>query len=372
MGKQTHRAGVGALLVLTRAGCSSGKFDVSVDAHVVERKLNGESADLVDVIASPKAPLTTRISRLEIVGKEPLERGFGRTTFSAESFPVGTTRVKVKVTGEVKNVVRKWSTAEAVVDVDVVRPALQPRARIAPAGAISGGCGIGGERVCASAPSIDVMTGKADVGISAPPGTKVELLGRTIMGKGTSSAVTASFDFSKELLSTPLDTQIPVSVKVTSPDGVAETKATSIPVSAGMFRSALDNVKKGPVRFANEPANVGPARVVAFKDGTTTTFHGKGRLPELELVAFVESLPTRNMSCGTYVGQTTGRRVTISNSAYDKEVVVYERKTGRVRTRRTFRAAMPGCSSSTSSASGSGGFVPSKDLVAYVETLVGR
>ena len=38
-----------------------------------------------------------------------------------------------------------------------------------------------------------------------------------------------------------------VSVKVTSPDGVTETKATGIPVSAGLFRNALDNVKN-PMR----------------------------------------------------------------------------------------------------------------------------
>lgn len=362
---------MGGLMVLG-AGCGGGKFEVKAEAKVEERKLKSndpEKADLVDVSASPKDYGKVRVSRVEIIGKEALDTGYLRSTYAAESFPVGTTRVKLKVKGETKNLVRKWSAAETIVEVDVTRPPLGPRAYVGP-GTSASGCF--GSRVCVFPPNLDLATGKVDFGINAPVGTKVEIQGRPFVGKGMTQSVPASFDMSKEVGSTPIDGRIPIAIKLTSPDGVSEVKSATIDLNAGRIRTALDGVKKGPVRFAGDSATVGPARLVAYKKGTTTTFYGKGLLTELELVAFVESLPTRNMSCGTYVGQTTGRRVTISNSAYDEEVVVYERKTGRVRTRRTFRAAMPGCSSSTSSASGSGGFVNSKDLTAYVESLVAR
>lgn len=371
MDPRARRVLMVAIFGAALTGCGGGKLDVTVDVHPAQWVSKDGEADVIEVAVRAKDILKTRIKTIDIVGKEPVDRGYEKSSFAAESFPIGTTKVKVKLVGETRNALRKWSKAELVVDADVVRSPLKPRARVTGGSAISGGCG--NDRVCVNAPSIDITTGKVDLSVYAPTGTKVEVLGRSLVGKGMNTAAPAAFDLSREVLASSVEGgRVPITVKVTSPDGVTETKSSSMEVAAISVRTALDKVKTGPVRFANEPGTVGPSRVVAFKRSSSTTFHGKGTLPELELVAFAQTLPARNQSCGTYVGQTTGRRVTITNSAYDEEVIVYERKTGRIRTRRTFRAPMPSCTSSTTSASGSGGSVASKDLVAYVETLVGR
>ncbi len=355
------------------AGCA--KLEPIVAAEVSETKVqerDDEKMDVVVVRATPKNYDKTLVRGVEIEGKTRVGPGYGDAMFPAELFPVGKSRVKVTVKGEVKSIaIKKWKPVDVPVEIDVERKALPPRARIVTEG--GAGCGFTSARICITTPNPSFADGKTSYFFSGPVGTKIELQGKTVVTKGATERVMAPFDFSKELLATPVNGSSTLTFKVTSPDGITQSASTQLQLTPQRMGRTLDAVKKGPLRFASEPMTVGPSKVVALVEPSGVVFRGQGTLPQLELVAFVESLPARSRDCGTYVGSKTGKRVTISNSAYDEEIVVYERKTGKVRTRRTFRADMPACAASLSSEyTGVKGVVASKDKAAFADSLVGK
>ena len=362
-----------SLFVVALTGCGA-KFDPTVSVEVAETKLSerdDEKIDVVNVRATPKDYLKTAVRQVIVEGKTDTGLSFGNATIPAEAFPVGKSHHKVTVKGEAKGPFKKWKPVEVAREIDVDRPALPPRARLVSSS--GAGCGFTSKRVCVTSPDLSLSDGKATYFLRAPASTKVEILGKTMVGKGSKENVQQAFDLSKEILATQVGGRTTLPVKVTSPDGVSETTSVSIELDTFHVGRAFDAAKKGPMRFGSESAAVGPSKAVALVNGSILSFRGKGTLAELELVAFVESLPARHLGCGTYVGERTGRRITITNSAYDQEVVVYERKTGKVRTRRTFRANMPACESSISSQyTGIKGEVDGKDINAFADTLVGK
>ncbi len=363
-----------AALALVALPACTAKFDPTVSVEISENKLDDrddEKVDVVNVRATPKDYLKTSVREVVVEGKTGLGFSSLSATIPAESFPVGKSHHKVTVKGEAKGPFKKWKPVEVVREVDVVRAALPPRARLVSTSGV--GCGFTSKRVCVTSADYSLTEGKTTYNLRAPVGTKVEVLGKTMVAKGSKESVQQSFDVSKELLATQVGGSSSFPVKITSPDGVSESAQSTLPLDSFRIGRAFDAAKKGPMRFANEPGAVGPSKVVALVNGSILSFRGKGTLAELELVAFTESLPARHQSCGTYVGEKSGRRVTITNSAYDQEIVVYERKTGKVRTRRTFRANMPACESSISSQyTGIKGEVDGKEINAFVDSLVGR
>lgn len=371
----TPRSSLAASLVaLVFAGGCAAKLEPTVTSQLTETKVQERDDEKMDVVvfhATPKNYQKTMVRGVVVEGKPQTGLGFGDASYPAELFPVGKTRVKVIVKGEAKPLLgRRWKDVEVPAEVDVERKALPPRARIVAAN--GAGCAFTSKRICITTPDPSFADGKTSYYFSGPAGTKIEVQGKTVVTKGATERLPVSFDFSKELLATPVAGSSPIAFKLTSPDGISEVATTQIEVTSARIDRALDAAKKGPLRFAGEATTVGPSKVVALVE-SSVTFHGQGTLRDLELVAFVERLPARSRDCGTYVGSKTGRRVTISNSAYDEEVVVYERKTGKVRARRTFRADMPACAASLSSEyTGVKGTVSSKDKAAYVQTFVGK
>jgi hypothetical protein len=58
----------------------------------------------------------------------------------------------------------------------------------------------------------------------------------------------------------------------------------------------------------------------------------------IRAVAFERSSGERELNCGTYVGQTTGRKVTVTIKLHDSRVEVFDRRTAKMVTTRTFPA----------------------------------
>ncbi len=361
---------VGAVVVgaLGSTGCT--KFKPTVQAKVTQASLvDGDaSAPMVDVIELTAGGPKIAVVGLEVAGKTPLgpARG-GRVYFPAGDFPVGKSKVKVKVAGLANTLGARMKSVEYETEVEVERKALGPHVR-------SGICS-STERLCLTDPHVDLETGSVTMIFEGPKGTKVEVAGKraTLAGFGSANGQGITFEQPKSLLASPLDAPPSVTVKVTSPDGVSESRAVPIRAGGWALKKRLKDAEKSPVRFAGEPSAVGPSRVVAFypKGDSEATLLGKGKVSELELVAIEGALPVRSLDCGTYVGERSGKRVTITNVAYDAEVRVYERKTGRLVQRRTIPAKMPVCESSISSQySGSKASADPKDVAAFAASLV--
>ena len=344
-----------------------GEFKAT-QASLVEGDASTPIVDAIELTAGGVQDPKIAIVGVEVAGKTPLgpPRG-GRAYFAAGDFPVGKSKVKVKVAGLANKLGARMKPVEYETEVEVERKPLGPHVQ-------SGYC-LPTERFCVTNPHVDLETGNVTMVFEGPKGTKVEVAGKraTLAGFGAANGQGITFEQPKSLLASPLDAPPTVTVKVTSPDGISDSRAIPVRADGWALKKRLKDAEKGPVRFAGEARDVGPSRLVAFypKGSVEASLLGKGKLSELELVALEGELPVRSLDCGTYVGERSGRKVTITNVAYDAEVRVYERKTGRLVQRRTIPARMPACESSISSAySGSKASANPKDVAAFAASLV--
>lgn len=362
---------VGALVVAALGSTGCTKFKPTVQAKLTQANLaeSDASSPEVDVIEiATTAGSKSTVMTIEVVGKTPLRPSSpGRAVYAAEDFPVGKSKVKVKVTGLVAKLGGRRAPVETETEVEVERKPLAPRVR-------AGDCPAA-ERLCVTSPRVDPVDGTVTMLFEGAKGTKVEAGGKraTLAGFGPANGQAITFELPKALLSSPVDSPPTVAVRATSPDGISESKVVPLRADGSALKKKLHDVTKGPVRFAGEAPAVGPSRLVAFypagKDEVTLL--GRGKVSELELVAIEANLPVRKLDCGTYVGERTGKRVTITNVAFDAEVAVYERKTGRLVQRKTIAAKMPACGASISSEySGTKASADPKDVAAFAASLV--
>lgn len=279
-------------------------------------------------------------------------------------FPVGVTHTKLEVVARARPGARATTLS---VDADIDRPALAPRARITTNDIA---CQRTAARVCVGELNPDVLRGVLDVAVRAPPATKVSLLGQTLLAKDDAPARMA-IEARDLILSTPFGEEVPVPIEITSPDGLVESVEARFVLRTYDLR--MEDVASHPLKVAGEPDDVGPSRGVLLEGKWLKRFGAVERLADLELIAIVSDLAPREHSCGTYRNDTTGEAVELSNLALDQEVVVYERKTAKVRARKTFRASMPACPRRLEATyTGVKGEVATAAVEAYVASFVGR
>lgn len=369
-GRGLGALGVLMLAALASTGCTKFKPTVQAKAthtNLAEGDVSTPEVDAIEIASTVEGAKATVLD-VDVIGKTPLRpTRVGRVVYAAEDFPVGKSTVKVKVSGVVKTFGARTKPVAYETEVEVERKPLPPRVQ-------SGYC-LASERFCVTNPHVDPVEGNVTMVFEGAKGTKVEAAGKrvSLVGFGTKNGQGITFDLPKTVLASPLDAPPTIAVKVTSPDGISESKLVPLHADGWALKKRLRDVTKGPVRFVGEASDVGPSRVVAFyaEGNAEATLFGKGKLSELELVAVESKLPVRNLDCGTYVGERTGRKVTITNVAYDAEVAVYERKTGRLVQRKTLAAKMPACESSVSSQySGSKASADPKAVAAFAASLV--
>ena len=370
--KTARRVASGLLVVLLAAhlgGCRKPEFGIQVtqEEAKVEIDKNTERFDAVVVTITPQDEMDfeATIDHVTLSGKEPVEvkpaeGGARQARFRASSFPAGPQKLTVKVNVIMPGIRKR--RVEVVRDVDLDRPQLAPRLTL-------GGCYGSDERLCVKDVDTDAKLVIQTTAVG-PPGTRVELAGTTTtIGEDQKGKVSA--DVTQAVLDLKLWPPLTLPVKVTSPDGLAESKSVFVAFMPGM-ETALKEVTRGPVFFGKEPRAVGRARMVAWfdKKGKMNRV-GTGRVQELELVAFEKELPGRERSCGTYQGTTSGVLRTVSNSARDSELSVYERKTGKLIKQHRVAAKMPACVESLE-ANYSGIFKEAepRDIDAWLKTLL--
>lgn len=322
------------------------------DLVMIEVKVGDWTIDRIKVL-SPALPPAFAV-----------KEGSSLAVVPAGLFPVGVTHAKLEVVARAKPGAHP---ATLTVDADVDRPALAPRARITTRDV---GCQRTADRVCVGELNPDVLRGVLDVAVRAPPGTKVSLLGQTHVAKDDAPA-RLEIEVRDRILSTPFGEEVPVPIEITSPDGQVESAKARFVVHEYDLRT--QDVATHPLKVAGEPDAVGPSRGVLLDGKWSRRFGVVERLADLELIAIVSDLPPRAQSCGTYRNDTTGEVSELSNLAIDEEVVVYERKTAKVRARKTFRASMPACPRRLEATyTGVKGEVATAAVEAYVASFVGK
>lgn len=369
-----HFAGALALLPLVTTGCTKRRFAPTVHARIVDRKIadnREQKEDVLDVRADVDNGWEARVTNLDVIGKKA-PGGYQYAILPADSVPVGTSVLRVRVSGEVKSFGKRWKPVEQTLETTVTRPALPPRAHIVPY--YGGGSALASERISFDCPAPMRSEPLTTFVASAPKGTKIEILGKSVTANGfTASTVSVHVPLVPLVLGAKLDDRVRVDARVTSPDGITETAWCSISPGSLVTWATLSRVRSAPVLFAGEDATQGKPKVAAVLARQMVSTLGKGTLRELELVADVDPLPVRRRECGVYTGQSTGKRIAISNVAEDADVTIYARKTGKVVAKRRFSAPMPACPSSISAKfTGFSGEVDAKSIDAFVTSFLAK
>lgn len=360
------------LVVFTSTGCTRRRFEPTLDARFIERKISENRADMEDVLelrAMVDNPLEAHVTSIEVVGLKASQAA-SNAIVAADALPAGKGTLRVRVLGEVRYFGKRWKPVEKTVETSVTRPTLAPRAHIV--SYASGGCALTSDRLCMACPSPMRDEAITTFVASGPKGTKVELLGKSITTSGqTDSTSKVGVSLIPLVLTTNLDGAVRVDARITSGDGIVSTTSCAIRPDSLVTWATLSRVRSGPVLFAGEDATPGKPKVAAVLARQMVSTLGRGTLRDLEIVADVDPLPVRRRECGVYTGQSTGKRIAISNVAEDADVTVYARKTGKVVAKRRFSAAMPACPTSISAKfTGLSGEVDRKSVDAFVTSFL--
>jgi hypothetical protein len=194
---------------------------------------------------------------------------------------------------------------------------------------------------------------------------------------GGASPVEVPVDFAAKLADKPtrdlLSASFALPIQLEFKDGKALKGDLQVQGAAisGWVKGQIEAAKKGRVTFAGDDAAPSKPRVLAYLKGATVTFFGSGTgMRSIDLVAIQET-STRNGSCGTYQNTTTGEMVTVGKTLYDDVYVVYDRRSGSVKSRRTITASDPGCPTTMSAGSDVSGFADEAEGTRFLESLVG-
>lgn len=231
--------------------------------------------------------------------------------------------------------------------------------------------------------SFSTKTGKYAITFKAPPKTKLEVV---VQGKKklpfsvmepvswTSTAASQTLTVTLDLLPSLWAVEgaggygVFLNVTATSEEGKAKSSRHQILVG-----NYLQQVKDGPVLAPGEQPDNGPARGLVRLGSFNETKMRVGQiktLRDIHLVAFTKDVQ-RTKSCGTFRGKTSGMTKEIRNSALDRVVTVYDRRTGKKVVTKTFAAKMPGCPKSISSGySGVKDTFPMEKVDAWLKTLI--
>jgi hypothetical protein len=211
--------------------------------------------------------------------------------------------------------------------------------------------------------------------MKAMKGSKVTLGLTTIAADSRKQAIefeAIKFDDMPLAVASSGAAKLSVPVKIVSPDGVEKTGTIELGglTFLDAFRKRLSKVTDGPVTVDNDQPTPKPPRSLYWSYDAALFGHG-ATVRELDLVALTTK-KHRALSCGTYRGQTTGREVTISRDMTDAEVVVYDRRTAKVVTKKTFLAPIIGCPDTTSSQFALSSDFDEKPIKTWLTTLVAK
>ena len=308
-----------AMAALAVAGCRKApkvKATATQDQDVVQ----------VDV--------TTDVLNDVMVRGEPAPWG-EPVKFAALSFPVGAQTIDVEA-------VRRGKKTH--IQVPFERRVVPPKLEVV-AATVDPESGWRCSGFCSGSVKAD-DDGRVTLVVHAPTGAKVEIAGeKTEIALGTSET-RVTLDLSKAALDLPLDSvvlrkdgappTIDLPAKVTtdsSLDGTVGLPATVF--QRAVYAKAWD-IEKGPVASDGSSGPRSPRSLLRL-GGTESSkdYFGKAgvRLRDVDLIATTKWTKRTGDDCGPYTNVGM-----VSHVMHDKEVVVYDRRTGAVRARRTFAA----------------------------------
>jgi hypothetical protein len=327
--------GIGALVVLG-AGC---KPHLSVD---VEVKDDG----IVEVLA-----ISDYGVKVECNGKKPKDDLSDRFVFAAIDFKVG--KQTIKCTADKSGRTR---TVEAAFDRKEI-PAEATLAPLDPEHTIVACVG----DLCNQEKKLQIDdAGKLYFQVVAKVGVEVEIDGESATVEldeehAVAARTTMTIDLAKHAPEISLGAfakdagakggYLKLPAKIIA-DDTNESSLQIAPVAfRGLIRAVLADVDKGPVTFDGDlPAGKSASSLLFLGDPSLQFFGADTTLRGLDLVAVgVKAKEHSAGSCGSFVGSTG--TTTVVKSAIDEDVTVYDRRTGKVKTKRHFTAPYGACPS---------------------------
>jgi len=207
-----------------------------------------------------------------------------------------------------------------------------------------------------------VVAGGVLSATGCPVGTRFTL--GTATTTSTSATVSLSVDLSERISGLPatLDTakplRIPMPLSVALPGGKTYSTTFEATGLEQQVRDRIASVSKGGVSLGALDKK-GTRHGAVLIEGRKWTLSGDAQLArEIDLVAYREEGGSRTSSCGNYTQRSTGKTQTLSLSLSDATATLYDRRSGRVVAKRTFRATG---SCGDTAAAAAGGFSASVD-----------
>lgn len=212
--------------------------------------------------------------------------------------------------------------------------------------------------------------------VKAEAGAKVTVDKTTVTTDGTQEQV-VKLDLDAKLAALDPNSlgtaKFPIPVAFAFKDGLALDG--KVEVAGTDLRKAvvskLSGATKGTaVAFPGDDAAPAKARILAKLSSSDMELYGSGTgLKSIDLVATVD-YQTRSGSCGSYQNTSTGQIVTVGKTMNDKQVTVYDRRSGRLKSRRLFRAPTPACPTTMSATSSVSSFADSAEVETFLKSMI--
>jgi len=317
-----RRVGAVLLAVVAVAGLGGCRKAPKVKATATQ------TDDVVEVDVTTDVINDVKVHGQEASWGEPVR-------FPALSFPVGTQTIDVEATRRGK---------KTHLDVPFERKPVAPKLEVA-AAKPDPESGWRCSGFCSGSVQAD-DDGKVTFVVHAPTGAKVDIAGEQADVKLGDTDTRVTVDLSKVALDLPLDSVIlhgsgaPPTIDLPAKVTTDSTLEGTVGLPATVFRRAIYttawDIEKGPLAADGSPAPRSPKSLLRL-GGTEDSkdYFGKTgiRLRDVDLIATTKWTKRTGDDCGPYTNVGM-----ISHVMHDKEITVYDRRTGTVRAHRVFTA----------------------------------
>ncbi len=133
---------------------------------------------------------------------------------------------------------------------------------------------------------------------------------------------------------------IPISVTATGPGSATQDKSLVLGGDKVLGWYLEQTVMAGkPALAPGEDASGGGKGYFLYYPDKRNLYlkHGDGRFNDAKLVVISDYLGAERKTCGTYVGEKTGKKTATSISLVSRSLTVYNRRTGKQLGKRTFK-----------------------------------